>query len=221
MVLELVAGRLTARHLGSSLYTWTSVIGVVLAGITVGNYLGGRIADRFAAKKSAGLLFLIGSVSCVLTIILNNLVAHWQWLWLLNWPARTLTHVLLVFMLPSTILGTISPVIAKMALDRGLATGKTVGSIYAWSAAGSIAGTFAAGYWLIATLGTTTIIWIVAAVMLACGFFYWWRFRLLYIWMLLLLCCMVLGMGPWRYVQKAGVKIGLRNKPDPKGSLRR
>ena len=51
MVLELVAGRLIARHLGSSLYTWTSVIGVVLTGITIGNYLGGRIADRFAARK--------------------------------------------------------------------------------------------------------------------------------------------------------------------------
>ena len=46
MVLEIVAGRLVARHLGSSLYTWTSVIGVVLAGITLGNVLGGRIADQ-------------------------------------------------------------------------------------------------------------------------------------------------------------------------------
>jgi predicted membrane-bound spermidine synthase len=52
MTLELVAGRLIARHLGSSLYTWTAVISVVLAGITVGNYLGGRIADRFKAQKA-------------------------------------------------------------------------------------------------------------------------------------------------------------------------
>ena len=41
MILELVASRLIARHLGASLYTWTSVIGVVLAGITLGNYVGG------------------------------------------------------------------------------------------------------------------------------------------------------------------------------------
>jgi predicted membrane-bound spermidine synthase len=43
MVVELVAGRLIARHVGSSLYTWTSVIGIVLAGIAAGNYIGGRI----------------------------------------------------------------------------------------------------------------------------------------------------------------------------------
>ena len=46
MVIELTAGRIIARTLGASLYTWTSVIGVVLAGIAIGNYAGGLIADR-------------------------------------------------------------------------------------------------------------------------------------------------------------------------------
>jgi len=58
MIIEIVAGRLIARHLGSSLYTWTSIIGVVLAGITIGNWLGGRIADRFPAKKALAILFM-------------------------------------------------------------------------------------------------------------------------------------------------------------------
>jgi len=157
MVLELVASRLIARHLGSSLYTWTAVIGVVLAGITIGNYLGGRIADRFQAKKALAVLFVISSAACVVTVILNNIVGGWTWLWNLSWPARTFIHVSLVFLLPSVLLGTISPVVAKMALDQGLATGRTVGDIYAWGAAGSIAGTFAAGYYLIATMGNTFI----------------------------------------------------------------
>ena len=46
LILELVAGRILAPFIGVSLYTWTSIIGVVLAGISLGNYLGGRIADR-------------------------------------------------------------------------------------------------------------------------------------------------------------------------------
>ena len=54
MVLELTASRLIAKHVGSSLYTWTSVIGVVLAGITVGNFVGGWMADRFVVAGSAG-----------------------------------------------------------------------------------------------------------------------------------------------------------------------
>ncbi|MHC4418946.1 MAG: fused MFS/spermidine synthase [Planctomycetota bacterium] len=162
MVLELVASRLIARHLGSSLYTWTSVIGIVLAGITLGNYLGGRIADRFPARKALAVLLGIASVTCVATVILNNLIGQWMFLWHFSWPLRVFTHVFLVFIVPSTLLGTISPVVAKMALDQGLPTGRTVGDIYAWGAAGSIAGTFLAGYYLIATMGTVAIIWLVA-----------------------------------------------------------
>ena len=59
MVVELVAGRLIARHVGSSLYTWTSVIGIVLAGIAAGNYLGGRLADRYRSRETLASLFLI------------------------------------------------------------------------------------------------------------------------------------------------------------------
>jgi MFS family permease len=92
MVLELVAGRIIARYLGSSLYTWTSVIGVVLAGITIGNYLGGRIADRFRASKSLSVLFACCSAGCAATIILNNFAGDWMWLWQFAWPSRVLLH---------------------------------------------------------------------------------------------------------------------------------
>ena len=54
MMMEIVAGRLAARHIGSSLYTWTAVIGVILGGITLGYYLGGRLADSFATSKTIG-----------------------------------------------------------------------------------------------------------------------------------------------------------------------
>ncbi|MBN2272667.1 MAG: fused MFS/spermidine synthase, partial [Sedimentisphaerales bacterium] len=109
MILELAAARLIARNLGSSLYTWTAVIGVVLAGISLGNSLGGRVADRYAAGKALAVLFAIASAACVSTVILNNLVGGLMWLWELSWPARVFSHVFLVFMIPSTILGTVSP----------------------------------------------------------------------------------------------------------------
>ena len=47
LVIELVAGRIMAPYVGVSLYTWTSIIGVVLAGISVGAYVGGLLADRY------------------------------------------------------------------------------------------------------------------------------------------------------------------------------
>src|SRR5712692_7003749 len=63
MVLELVAGRIMAPYIGVSLYTWTSIIGVVLAGISLGNYLGGKVADRFPAERTLGVLFFISSMA--------------------------------------------------------------------------------------------------------------------------------------------------------------
>ena len=59
MTIELVAGRVVSPHIGMSLYTWTSIIGVVMAGMSVGHYLGGWLADRFRARRTLGLLFLL------------------------------------------------------------------------------------------------------------------------------------------------------------------
>jgi len=215
MVIELVAGRIIARHLGSSLYTWTSVIGVVLTGITLGNYIGGRIADRFMPKKTLAVLFAVCSVACVITIVLNNLVGQWRWLWHLNWPGHVFAHVSLVFLLPSTLLGTISPVVAKMALDKGLPTGRTVGDIYAWGAAGSIIGTFVTGYWLIVAMGTIAIIWVVGATLLIMAILYWARLRFLYLLALCFSCLWLMAMAPWQWSKDAGAKIALRKQPNP------
>jgi len=103
MAVELIAGRLIARYLGVSLYTWTSVIGVVLAGISFGNYIGGRIADRFAAKPALSWLFISASIFCVFIPILNNTVGQLTLLFNFTWPLRIVIHVILIFFLPFSI----------------------------------------------------------------------------------------------------------------------
>ena len=130
MVVELVAGRLIARYVGSSLYTWTSVIGIVLAGIAGGNYVGGRLADRYPPRRTLSLLFLLSASLCVLTPVLNDLAGGSSFLRGQEWSVRVTAHALCVFFLPSFMMGAISPVAAKMALDNGRETGRTVGSVY-------------------------------------------------------------------------------------------
>jgi tetratricopeptide (TPR) repeat protein/spermidine synthase len=215
MVLELVAGRIMARYLGASLYTWTSVIGVVLAGITIGNYIGGRIADRLPARKALSVLLGISSAVCVIIIMLNNVVEQWFWMWKLSWPAHTFTHVSMVFLLPSTLLGTISPVVAKMALDKGLPTGRTIGDIYAWGVAGSIVGTFLTGFYLIAALGTVTVIWVVAAVLLLMAVLNRARLWVLYLWAAIFIVLMTIAMSPAKWAQTAGLALKVRRPLDP------
>src|SRR5262249_46467276 len=69
MALEMVAGRLVQRHLGSSIYGWTSVIGVLLGGRSLGNSLGGKVADRVRSEAGASWLFLIASVLTLLVLL--------------------------------------------------------------------------------------------------------------------------------------------------------
>src|ERR1051325_11023652 len=68
LVLELVAARLLAPTLGVSLYTWTSVIGVVLGGVSLGNYLGGRLADRRPARSTLAAIYALGAGAALLVL---------------------------------------------------------------------------------------------------------------------------------------------------------
>ena len=171
MVLELVAGRIIAPYVGVSLYTWTTVIGVVLAGISLGNYLGGRLADRWASPRLLGLIFLLGGLSCFCIMAVDAFGSNLPGSWPVVVQILALTAAL--FLLPSAILGGISPVVAKLAVQDLARTGSTVGRIYAAGAVGSIVGTFACGYVLIAWFGTHAIVWGVAVVLIVLGLLFY------------------------------------------------
>jgi predicted membrane-bound spermidine synthase len=170
MIVELVASRLVSKYLGSSLFTWTGVIGIVLGGISLGNWLGGRLADRFAPRNLAAILLLVSSLLTFLIIALDVIVGRMTWAlgtdgMTVSGLARTLALIAVLFLLPSTALGTVSPVMAKYALQLAAGVGKTVGGIYAVGSLGSIGGTFLAGFFLIPTLGLTMNILLVGIIL--------------------------------------------------------
>src|SRR3982751_6643402 len=74
MILELVASRLVARHVGSSLVVWNSVIGIMLGGICLGNVLGGRLADRVEPRRAVGPLYALGAALMLACLWINVFV---------------------------------------------------------------------------------------------------------------------------------------------------
>ncbi|MGI6381333.1 MAG: fused MFS/spermidine synthase [Anaerolineae bacterium] len=172
MVIELVASRLTAPVLGVSLYTWTSVIGVIMAGIALGNYTGGRLADRWASPWLLGVLFALAALFSLSILLLRDLVRDMVWPQWMPLMGRVLAHISLVFFLPGAVLGCISPVIVRLSMTDVARSGTTVGRIYAWSTVGSIAGTFATGFFLISWFGTKTIIVGAAGVLTLMGLWF-------------------------------------------------
>ncbi len=210
MVIELVAGRLIARHVGSSLYTWTSVIGIVLSGIAAGNYVGGRLADRFPPRETLAAIFLVSSANCLIIPLLNDRVGALDVLRDMDWPVRIALHVFLVFFVPSGLLGMISPVSAKMAIVLGKQLGRTVGSVYSWGAIGSIVGTFLTGYLLIARMGTTSVLLAVAGVLLVIALAYGGSSLLPYLWSGVLLAVFAAAWAPYPWARTMGERLGFR-----------
>lgn len=212
MVMELVAGRLVARHLGASLYTWTSVIGVVLTGLAVGQYVGGRLSDRYRPVRVLSVLLILASGCCLLSLPLNRWVGQWGALTELSWPRHVAVHVMLIFIWPAALLGTIAPVVAKMALDMGRQTGRTVGNVYAWGSIGSILGTFLTGYWFISSMGSTSTIGMVGVLLAILGVGLAVRSWLSRVWAGTMMLIVVLLLIPTEWARAATVGLGLRER---------
>jgi spermidine synthase len=164
LVIELVAGRIMAPYVGVSLYTWTSIIGVVLAGISIGAYLGGLLADRFPRPSTLGWLLFLAGIGAFAISPLTNLLGAVQFNTTLM--VRILLLTAFIFFVPSCILGMISPVVVKLTLNNLAKTGNVVGKIYAFSTLGSIIGTFATGFFLISWMGTRNILLTVGGILI-------------------------------------------------------
>src|SRR5215813_5074908 len=186
LVIELIAGRIMAPFIGVSLYTWTSIIGVVLAGISLGNYLGGRFADRWPQRRTLGILLAAGGLASLAILPLINIATAIPTADLID-PGSRLGGALpfdrasllilrivvitaLIFFTPSLILGMISPVVIKLTLQDLAHTGGLVGKVYALSTLGSIVGTFATGFVLVQLFGTRVIVLGVGLVLLVMAF---------------------------------------------------
>lgn len=167
LVLEIVAGRLLAPYVGMSLYTWTAIIAVVLAGLSVGHWIGGALAaphvdNRLGARRVAWALALAAISSLAALVLLRTMAG----LLMQSKMGQIEVIVLLataLFFLPSLFVGIVSPILTKLAVDDGRHhPGAVIGRMYALGTLGSIAGTLLAGYVFISWIGSTGTVLMVA-----------------------------------------------------------
>jgi spermidine synthase len=167
LAIELVAGRILAPYIGVSLYTWTSVIGIVLAGMSAGNFVGGIVADRSASRRLLGLTLISGSIASVFILVVTDWIVDSTIA--LSLLPRIVFYTTADFFLPSFVLGMVSPIVVRLALAGVERSGHTVGTIYACSTLGSIFGTFLTGFWLISWIGTRAIVLVIAGALFLMG----------------------------------------------------
>ncbi len=170
MVLELTGSRVLAPYLGTSLVVWTSLIGIILASLSLGYWWGGRLADRRPEARLLGRIILLAALATAAIAATKSFV-----LGLLQSPGAGLHtaavwSTLLLFAPPSVLLGMVAPFAVRLKLAGTRTGGRTAGNLYAVSTIGSIVGTFLAGFVLIAWLGSTNILLLMAAVLAIASF---------------------------------------------------
>jgi spermidine synthase len=163
----MAASRLVAPYFGSSNAVWANVIGLMLAFLALGYWLGGKIADRRPDPRLLGAILLFAAA--LLAVV--PFAAHPLLRLAVNGFASisvvvvvgSFVSVLALFLLPVTLLGAVAPFAVRLDLPSVADAGQTTGRLYALSTVGSILGTFLAALVAIPLIGTQRTLLAIAA----------------------------------------------------------
>lgn len=172
LVVEIVAGRMLAPYVGMSLYTWTSVIAVVLAGFSAGHWVGGRFAEwpPERALRANGWAMLAASITTAGAVFILRYLSGPVITAVPNPVASIVILTSLVFFLPSFFAGIPAPILSMIAvLYHPERRGRALGAMFAAGAWGAILGTLAAGFVFISWLGSTGTLVVVAGLYAVLG----------------------------------------------------
>jgi predicted membrane-bound spermidine synthase len=161
MMLEILGGRLLAPFFGYSIYQWGALIGVVMAALALGYYIGGRVGDRPEAGR-----FLLAAlvVSLVFILIVPRLADGFMPAMRAFGPAWGSVAASVVLLgVPSVLLATTSPIVIRLTASSLIAD--SAGKVYAVSTIGSIGGTFFTAFYAIPDLGTRMSHYVAAALL--------------------------------------------------------
>jgi len=169
LIIEIVAGRLIAPYVGMSLYTWTAIIAVVLAGFSVGHWIGGVLAaphvDAKKGERRVAIALALSAVSSLASLVLLRTVSIQLMATGMSLIPLIVVLTSVLFLLPSLFVGIVSPILTKLAVDADPQRhGRVIGRMYAIGTLGSIAGTLMAGYVFISWVGSTGTVIAVAAI---------------------------------------------------------
>src|SRR5258705_5577751 len=159
LITEITAIRMLAPFFGNSIFTISSVIGIILAALGLGYYLGGSLAASRPSVACFFSLIVIAGFSVLLLQFLNAVLLPGiaYKLSLIDGP---LIVSFLMFSLHALLLAMLSPFAITLlhARELGKGVGKASGLVFFWSTLGSIAGSLATGFLLIPHWGIGNIV---------------------------------------------------------------
>lgn len=166
MVFELVAARILAPTIGSSTYVWTSVIGTIIAALSLGYWVGGRLADKRNQTFDVVMLCLLSAVMVALAAVTYPGFLETIPEIIEDSRIQGVVASLVLFVPTSFLLGTISPYLVKLAIKSLHTSGRSVAGLSALNSVGGIIGTFVTGFVLFNYIGSRETLLVVVTLLL-------------------------------------------------------
>ncbi len=173
LIIEVTATRILAPYFGNTLFTISSIIGIVLGALSLGYYIGGILADKYPKFSVFFFLIFIAGVFSLLIQGLSKTILPALG-YGLDIKVGPPVISLILFFIPSLILGMMSPFAIKLKSFELKEIGKVSGSVFFWSTLGSVAGSFTAGFLLIPHFGISKIIISTGLVLVVTGILGFW-----------------------------------------------
>lgn len=168
---EICASRLLAPYYGSSTIVWANIIGLTLASLSLGYWLGGRVADRNPSPQLLGRLVLGAAVLVAVIPFVSSPILDVASSGLDEVSAGAVIGsffgTLLLFAPPIVLLGMVAPFAIRLALVEVASAGQVAGRLYALSTVGSLLGTFVTALIAIPLIGTQRTLLVSAALLAA------------------------------------------------------
>ena len=149
MSLELLGGRVLAPYFGSSIYVWGSIITVFMLSLSAGYLIGGRWSTKDPSLKKFGRIFLVASILLGPLIMIAEPTMEWIFVRIEDPRYGSFVAATILFMIPTIILGMISPYSVRLLIDNVQETGLTAGTLYFASTLGSALGTLMTSFYFV------------------------------------------------------------------------
>jgi len=149
MSLELLGGRVLAPYFGSSIYVWGSIISVFMASLAIGYLIGGKWSVRNPSLLRFASIFLVGAILLYPLVLFAEPTMDWIFNRVEDPRYGSLLASVFLFVLPTVILGMISPYSVRLLVDSVEHAGQVAGRLYFVSTLGSALGTLATSFYLV------------------------------------------------------------------------
>lgn len=140
MALEILGARVLQPFFGSGIDVWAAIISVFILSLSVGYWIGGRIADKATSNRPLAMVIIIAAICYLLLPIWARPFLESLGPTIHTARGGVLLASLILFLPPSLLLGCVSPMLVKLVFMGAERVGRSTGTLYAVGSFGNVMG---------------------------------------------------------------------------------